>query len=674
MADDKWTMTDEAYELEARPYEPYEDDEAWVDKACEAYESYKANWTNRTNEVNKSCGANRKPLEPQPFLPKKGNYRDLLVYQKAECLYDITFYFAHHYFQERKDRTIDQLVQAARSAKQNIAEGCAAASTSAETEIKLIGVARASMKEVLEDYIDYLRTRGLEQWSKDNARTRQIQEYSKKHNRPEDYTADIEKRSPETICNIAITLIYQYDVMMGRLLDRLQKDFVEKGGIREQMTAARLSYRNDQKSRIAELEAENSSLKARIAELEQKLKNLIGLIGPIGLMGLIRQIRLIGLIGLIGLMGPMSLMSCSGDSDEPTIDLPTIPVQTKTPISFSGSESKEEAVTKAAGNPLSYTRTRFTVWGYKNMSFAADVYGSTQTVFPQYIVDYQANSASTTTTNSSNWDYILLGYSGQSIKYWDFSAKAYRFFAVTGTKWEDGDFTSGQYKTNGTIESSDPYEITLCADASSEIAMSSTQYFSRLWFSTGNVEDYPDKQFGKPVTLEFVKPYARARFIFKYSEPREGIKLSEVSFKPSDDSKIARKGTVTVHYPKEGTAIKEWYSMEVNSDPDPEVNKALTALTEDYDPEDDGKTYTESDKGWYMVLPNNEQGSYTLSVTVNGQEKTAVVPANYMQWLPGYSYTYIFKIIDQGGVEIGWVEYAVTSWSEMEADHMVYNW
>lgn len=390
-----------------------------------------------------------------------------------------------------------------------------------------------------------------------------------------------------------------------------------------------------------------------------------------------KPMRLTGLMGLRVLMMLvvlMSLVACSGDSDEPTIDLPTIPVQTKTPICFSGSESKEEAVTKAAGNPLSYTRTRFTVWGYKNMSFAADVYGSTQTVFPQYTVDYQANSASTTTTNSSNWDYILLGYSGQSIKYWDFSAKAYRFFAVTGTKWEDGDFTSGQYKTNGTIESSDPYEITLCADASSEIAMSSTQYFSRLWFSTGNVEDYPDKQFGKPVTLEFVKPYARARFIFKYSEPREGIKLSEVSFKPSDDSKIARKGTVTVHYPKEGTAIKEWYSMEVNSDPDPEVNKALTALTEDYDPEDDGKTYTESDKGWYMVLPNNEQGSYTLSVTVNGQEKTAVVPANYMQWLPGYSYTYIFKIIDQGGVEIGWVEYAVTSWSEMEADHMVYNW
>jgi len=238
--------------------------------------AYKANGTNGAYRTNGAKGANgdqqRKPLEPQPFLPKKGNYRGLLVYQKAECLYDITFFFAHHYFVERKDRTIDQVIQAARSGKQNIAEGCAAASTSAETEIRLMGVARASMQETLLDYKDYLRTRHLEEWAVDDPRTRQIQEYSKNHNRPEDYTKDIEKRSPEALCNIAITLICQYDVMMGRLLDRLQKDFVEKGGIREQMTAARLGYRNDQKARIAELEAENSALKARVAELEGLLR------------------------------------------------------------------------------------------------------------------------------------------------------------------------------------------------------------------------------------------------------------------------------------------------------------------------------------------------------------------------------------------------------------------
>ena len=232
-----------------------------------AYRAYGAG-TNGANETQPQ----RKALEPKPFLPKKGNYRGLIVYQKAECIYDITFYFAHHFFVERKDRTIDQVVQAARSGKQNIAEGCAAASTSAETELKLLGVARASMKETLEDYIDYLRTRDLEQWAVDDPRTQQIQEYSKAHNRPEDYTKDIDKRSPEALCNIAITLIYQYDVLMGKLIDRLQKDFVEDGGIRERMTAARLGYRNEQKERIMELEAENSQLKARVAELEAALR------------------------------------------------------------------------------------------------------------------------------------------------------------------------------------------------------------------------------------------------------------------------------------------------------------------------------------------------------------------------------------------------------------------
>ena len=237
----------------------------------------KANETYGANEANGAYRASgpqpqRKALEPKAFLPKKGNYRGLLVYQKAECLYDITFYFAHHYFVERKDRTIDQVVQSARSGKHNIAEGCAAASTSAETELKLLGVARASMQETLLDYEDYLRTRGLEQWAVNDPRTQQIQEYSKTHNRPEDYTKDIDKRSPEVLCNIAITLIHQFDNMMGRLLDRLQKDFVEEGGIRERMTAARLGYRNEQKARIAELEAENAKLKARITELEAALR------------------------------------------------------------------------------------------------------------------------------------------------------------------------------------------------------------------------------------------------------------------------------------------------------------------------------------------------------------------------------------------------------------------
>ncbi|MBR1548712.1 MAG: four helix bundle suffix domain-containing protein [Prevotella sp.] len=236
--------------------------------------TYGINGTNGANGANGANGPQRQPLEPKPFLPRKGNYRNLLVYKKAECIFDITYYFAHHYFVERKDRTIDQIIQAARSGKQNIVEGCAAASTSAETEIKLMGVARASMKEVLEDYIDYLRTRNLKQWELDDPRTRRVQEYSIEHNSPEHYTEKIEKCSPETLCNIAITLIHQYDSLMGKLLERLQKDFVEEGGIRERMTAARLGYRNDQKARIAELEQENAKLRQENEQLKQVMAQL----------------------------------------------------------------------------------------------------------------------------------------------------------------------------------------------------------------------------------------------------------------------------------------------------------------------------------------------------------------------------------------------------------------
>ncbi len=207
---------------------------------------------------------------PTTFLPKRGNYRDLLVYQKAECIYDITFYFTKR-FLAKGDRTIDQMVQAARSGKQNIAEGSAASSTSSETELKLTNVARASMQELLVDYEDYLRTRTLPLWPLDDDRTRRVQAFSVKHNSPSDYMKDMERRSDESIANIVITLIHQFDHMMGKYIARLEKDFTEQGGIRERMTAARLGYRGGQKAEIESLTHENQALRDRIAELERQL-------------------------------------------------------------------------------------------------------------------------------------------------------------------------------------------------------------------------------------------------------------------------------------------------------------------------------------------------------------------------------------------------------------------
>ena len=131
-------------------------------------------------------------------------------------------------------------------------------------------------------------------------------------------------------------------------------------------------------------------------------------------------------------------------------------------------------------------------------------------------------------------------------------------------------------------------------------------------------------------------------------------------------------GIVTVHYPTDNTKDKEWYTVGAQTG---EGSEELNAFTEDFDPDDDTKEYTTPcDNGWYTVIPNLTQGSYTLTVSINNVEKTAVVPAEYMKWLPGYSYTYIFKITDAGGVEIGWVDYKVTPWTDMEVSKSVYNW
>ena len=181
-----------------------------------------------------------------PFLQKKGNYKNLIAYQKSECIYDITFYFAHK-FLKSGDRTIDQMIQAARSGKQNIAEGSSASTTSAETEIKLMNVARASLQELLLDYSDYLRVRNLVQWDLNDERSIKTREICSKHNSSDFYMEAIKIRSDETIANIAITLIHQADVFLRKLIERLQDDFVKNGGVREQMTNARLNYRNSNK-------------------------------------------------------------------------------------------------------------------------------------------------------------------------------------------------------------------------------------------------------------------------------------------------------------------------------------------------------------------------------------------------------------------------------------------
>ena len=185
-------------------------------------------------------------MSNKDFIRQKGNYEDLLCYKKSVCVYDITYYFTHK-FLKIGDRTIDQMVQAARSGKQNIVEGCSASTTSAETEIKLMNVAKASLKELLEDYKDYLRVRNLELWTEGSDKHEQARRVCATHNDSEYYRKAIEERSDETIANIAIILIKQTDYLIKKYFEFIKQDFLENGGIKEEMTRERLKWRNEHK-------------------------------------------------------------------------------------------------------------------------------------------------------------------------------------------------------------------------------------------------------------------------------------------------------------------------------------------------------------------------------------------------------------------------------------------
>lgn len=179
------------------------------------------------------------------FIPPHGGYRKLLSYKKAEIIYDVTVCFCSRFLNKR-DRTYDQMVQAARSGKQNIAEGSQASGTSKSTEIKLVNVARASLEELLIDYQDFLRTRGLPLWEKDSQEALAVRKLTyKSHESYETYRTYIEGRSSGTVANIIISLIHQANYLLDRQIARLEEDFSQNGGIREHMYKARVKQREE---------------------------------------------------------------------------------------------------------------------------------------------------------------------------------------------------------------------------------------------------------------------------------------------------------------------------------------------------------------------------------------------------------------------------------------------
>jgi four helix bundle suffix protein len=174
----------------------------------------------------------------------------LLAYQKALVVFQGTVRFCGRFLGKR-DRTVDQMIQAARSGKQNIVEGSKVSGTSKEAEIKLINVARASLEELLEDYRDFLRVRKLGLWPKDSREALFVRKLGAQEDVSyKTYETYIETRSPEIVANILICLIHQTNYLLDQLIRKLQKAFVEEGGLRERMTRARLAERAKQKSHL----------------------------------------------------------------------------------------------------------------------------------------------------------------------------------------------------------------------------------------------------------------------------------------------------------------------------------------------------------------------------------------------------------------------------------------
>jgi restriction system protein len=184
------------------------------------------------------------PQEKPKIIPPHGGYRDLQSYQMSEIVYDGTVVFCDRFISKRS-RTHDQMVQAARSGKQNIAEGCMASGTSKKSELKLVGVARASLEELLLDFQDYLRQHNLPLWGKDHPRAKEVRELCYRKNRSYlTYRPYIEVSSPVGAANTLLCVIHQTNYLLDQQLRALEKGFLEEGGFTERLYKARTQARD----------------------------------------------------------------------------------------------------------------------------------------------------------------------------------------------------------------------------------------------------------------------------------------------------------------------------------------------------------------------------------------------------------------------------------------------
>lgn len=210
----------------------------------------------------------------EKVLLEGANWKKLRFYQKSEALYQMTFVFCERFLPKHGDRTVDQMVQAARSGKQNIIEGSEDGKTSTEMELKLLNVARSSIHELREDFKDYLMSRKLSLWDKQHSRYQGMHVFTKAHNKLEDYKPFFQKWNDEEMANIGYTMCCQIDVMMNGYLSTLEDRFRKEGGMKERMYRVRTGYRAGQDCKMKEMETTIKCQEQKIKELEAEIERL----------------------------------------------------------------------------------------------------------------------------------------------------------------------------------------------------------------------------------------------------------------------------------------------------------------------------------------------------------------------------------------------------------------
>lgn len=300
----------------------------------------------------------------------------------------------------------------------------------------------------------------------------------------------------------------------------------------------------------------------------------------------------------------VALASCSNEEDFRT-------EETLVPIGFAYSLSETESVTRASAT-LGHD---FVVYGYKN------VYGTEQTVFDGYTVKYLEGSANTSEDNTHGYYYV---HGNQTIKYWDFGASEYNFWGATG----------GNFNSDGTTLTI--LGLTLTTTEPADLPLFSVLYH-RSPVSTDVVQ------------LRFKRPYARVRVLFYTNaaltdKSFDNIKISGITFGPESPKKIITQGNLKVTYPESGEG-PETYSTTSTAEASCLTFNDVT-LDHTHGTASNNAIVAVPKEGslFYYVVPNDNAASFKLSAQIDSEVKTAVVPAEFMDWHPNYVYTYIFKI------------------------------